>query len=169
MPMVPLGLVAETPLDNAIAKQTSKERLAIIAKTASMIFQPVNHAIAILTDPMDLIVMTMEFVFAKPTLMETSVTSVKTDTRVILYVMNASQVSLDIPLVKVNKIINNNRIFLWFNLACGCDANGSTNQTCNNVGNCTCKSVLITGAKCDRCVDGYFGFPDCKGTLIFKG
>ena len=102
MSMVPLGLVAETPLDNAVAKQTLKERLAIIAKTVSTIFQPVNHAIAISTDPMDLIVMTMEFVFAKPTLMETSVTSVKTDTRVILYVMNASQVSSDIPRVKVN-------------------------------------------------------------------
>ena len=54
---------------------------------------------------MDLIVMTMEFVFAKPTLMETNVTSVKTDTRVIPYVMNVNQVSLDIPLVKVNKKI----------------------------------------------------------------
>ena len=113
MSMVPLVLVAVTPLDNAIAKQTSKERLATIAKTASMIFQPVNHAIAMSTDPMDLIVMTMEFVFAKQTLMETSVTSVKTGTKVILYVMNANQVSLDIPLVKVNKKINNNWILFY--------------------------------------------------------
>ena len=108
MSMVPLVLVAATPLDNAVAKQTSKERLVIIAKTVSMISQPVNHAIAMSTDPMDLIVMTMEFVFAKQTLMETSVTSVKTGTKVILYVMNANQVSLDIPLVKVNKKINKN-------------------------------------------------------------
>ena len=53
-----------------------------------------------------------------------------------------------------------------FTVVCGCNANGSINQTCNNVGNCTCKSALITGAKCDRCLDGYFGFPDCKGIEV---
>ena len=52
---------------------------------------------------MDLIAMTMAFVFVNPTLMERSVTSVKPDTKDILYVTNVNQVSLDIPIVKVTK------------------------------------------------------------------
>ena len=112
--------------------------------------------------------MTMAFVFVNPTLMERSVTSVKPDTKDILYVTNVNQVSLDIPIVKVTKKSTNIEFCNadLFNLVCGCNANGSINQTCNNVGNCTCKSALITGAKCDRCLDGYFGFPDCKGIEV---
>ena len=55
---------------------------------------------------MDLIAMTMEFVFVNPTLMETSVTSVKPDTKDILYVINVNQVSLDIQIVKVTQKVN---------------------------------------------------------------
>ena len=117
---------------------------------------------------MDLIAMTMAFVFVNPTLMETSVTSVKPDTKDILYVTNVNQVSLDIQIVKVTQKVNKLGFCNadLFNVVCGCNAHGSINQTCNNVGNCTCKSALITGAKCDRCLDGYFGFPDCKGIEV---
>ena len=58
-------------------------------------------------------------------------------------------------------------ILLWlinvsFVSECLCDPAG-TEGVCDSVtGECTCKDTT-TGAKCDQCKDGYFGFPDCKG------
>ena len=48
-------------------------------------------------------------------------------------------------------------------LACECNKEGSKDNFCNiKNGECDCNDK-IDGAKCDKCEDGYFGFPICKG------
>ena len=49
-----------------------------------------------------------------------------------------------------------------FYSACDCNENGT--QSCNReTGECIC-IPNVTGAKCDTCIDGYYGsFPNCKG------
>ena len=51
-----------------------------------------------------------------------------------------------------------------FCAACECNVEGSSDSTCNDDGQCTCKDE-IEGANCDKCKDGYFDFPNCKGIL----
>ena len=53
---------------------------------------------------------------------------------------------------------------LWY-LACLCNNEGSLNNTICDVktGQCSCKNDLIAGQQCDRCTDGYYNFPQCKG------
>ena len=45
---------------------------------------------------------------------------------------------------------------------CNCTLAGSTNNTCNAKGECYCKGRLINGAKCNKCVAGFFNFPNCQ-------
>ncbi|KAH9495698.1 hypothetical protein Btru_016073 [Bulinus truncatus] len=42
-------------------------------------------------------------------------------------------------------------------LPCNCNVNGSTDQQCDETGQCPCKDT-VTGLKCDICKDGYFDF-----------
>ena len=53
---------------------------------------------------------------------------------------------------------------LWY-LACLCNNEGSLNNTICDVktGQCRCKNDLISGQQCNRCVEGYYNFPQCKG------
>ena len=45
-----------------------------------------------------------------------------------------------------------------------CNPNGSDNNDCNVLtGHCECKTNFIGGVNCDKCVEGYFGFPNCQG------
>ena len=39
-------------------------------------------------------------------------------------------------------------------------------ETCSASGICTCKNNLIGGNKCDKCVDSFFGFPNCQGLFL---
>ena len=60
---------------------------------------------------------------------------------------------------------------------CKCSRFGSENPNCDDSGNCECKSVFQgpkcmhcknsnhTGSRCDDCIPGYYGFPDCKGNI----
>ena len=45
---------------------------------------------------------------------------------------------------------------------CQCNKGGTTDQICRkDGGNCLCKP-FISGESCDRCLDGYYGYPECK-------
>ena len=45
---------------------------------------------------------------------------------------------------------------------------GSVNDHCDkDTGECTCKDN-IGGEKCNECIDGYYGFPDCKRKCVAK-
>ncbi|CAM1322109.1 LAMA1 (predicted), partial [Pycnogonum litorale] len=45
---------------------------------------------------------------------------------------------------------------------CNCNANGSLDSVCNNVGGrCKC-TTGVTGQKCDRCEIGLWNFPNCR-------
>ena len=57
-------------------------------------------------------------------------------------------------------------IFFVF-VDCGCDLQGSTSFECDENGQCSCKTNLIEGAKCDKCLDAMIGFPYCAGNLYF--
>ena len=58
---------------------------------------------------------------------------------------------------------------------CKCNPNGSTSMSCDDKGDCTCKSGF-TGSKCDECIPGLGGdncdkcavgsysYPDCQGS-----
>lgn len=47
-------------------------------------------------------------------------------------------------------------------MECGCDVDGSMDSQCHVTnGICTCHDA-ITGDKCDRCEDYYYGFPNCR-------
>ena len=48
------------------------------------------------------------------------------------------------------------------NLACSCDEFGSVDDSCDEMGDCTCKDGF-GGHKCDLCKEGMFGFPNCEG------
>ena len=62
-------------------------------------------------------------------------------------------------------------LFNHFFSECHCNDEGSVNHICKkkddagqgDVGQCTCKSDLITGRQCDKSIDGYWGFPNPKG------
>ena len=46
-----------------------------------------------------------------------------------------------------------------------CNPEGSENNLCNvENGHCYCKRS-IEGDNCDKCVEGFFGFPTCQGTF----
>ena len=47
-------------------------------------------------------------------------------------------------------------------IGCTCNAEGSETAACDTAGKCTCKPNVV-GADCDKCAEGYFGFPDCQG------
>ena len=49
---------------------------------------------------------------------------------------------------------------LTYFAACGCSAEGSLDQSCNENGLCSCKEH-VTGDKCDACVTGFLGYPAC--------
>ena len=45
---------------------------------------------------------------------------------------------------------------------CDCNPEGSNGVECDiRHGKCVCKSNIF-GDKCDRCFDGFYGFPDCQ-------
>ena len=46
--------------------------------------------------------------------------------------------------------------------ACGCNEHGSSDIVCSEEGKCTCKDNYA-GDKCDECIEGFFGFPNCQG------
>ena len=53
-------------------------------------------------------------------------------------------------------------LIFWI-LACMCNAEGSENNLCNvDSGHCYCKPN-IGGDNCEKCIDGFFGFPTCQG------
>ena len=52
-----------------------------------------------------------------------------------------------------------------FLLECKCDLEGSKSFICDwKTGQCDCKSEFIVGDKCDQSMDGYWNFPNSKGT-----
>ncbi|CAB4003565.1 Hypothetical predicted protein [Paramuricea clavata] len=45
---------------------------------------------------------------------------------------------------------------------CDCDRNGSTSAVCDKFGGqCPCRQNVV-GRKCDKCIGGYTGFPNCR-------
>ena len=56
----------------------------------------------------------------------------------------------------------------YFVLECTCSTDGSVNDICNvETGKCTCNSASITNFDCTACVDNYYGFPACGGSIKF--
>ena len=54
----------------------------------------------------------------------------------------------------------------FFNLACMCNEQGSIGKSCESeTGKCSC-TPNIGGLRCDKCDDGFYGFPDCEGNLF---
>ena len=51
---------------------------------------------------------------------------------------------------------------------CMCDPEGSASLQCDSNAECECNSDLITGANCDMCEIGYFGFPNCTGKSLLS-
>ncbi|KAB0394765.1 hypothetical protein E2I00_006734, partial [Balaenoptera physalus] len=50
-------------------------------------------------------------------------------------------------------------------VACHCHPQGSENTVCDQVtGRCPCRGE-VAGCYCDRCLEGYFGFPNCRPFL----
>ena len=51
---------------------------------------------------------------------------------------------------------------------CGCITAGTDDDpTCDASGQCNCKDN-IGGEKCNECIGGYYGFPDCKRKCVAK-
>lgn len=47
-------------------------------------------------------------------------------------------------------------------LDCSCDRKGTTEEICDKEsGKCLCKEGY-GGERCDKCIPGYYGYPDCK-------
>ena len=56
---------------------------------------------------------------------------------------------------------------MYFFLACDCNPDGSVNHLCDDNGKCTCKENM-TGDKCDRADDGFYGFPVPIGRHLLR-
>lgn len=55
--------------------------------------------------------------------------------------------------------------FSLFYLACHCHPQGSKGTVCDQItGQCSCWEE-VGGRHCDRCLQGYFGFPNCRPCL----
>lgn len=56
-------------------------------------------------------------------------------------------------------------MFSLLYLACHCHPQGSKNTVCDQItGECPCQEE-VAGRSCDRCLTGYFGFPNCRPCL----
>lgn len=54
---------------------------------------------------------------------------------------------------------------LFLCLACHCHPQGSKSPICDQItGQCSCQGEAA-GHRCDRCLEGYFGFPSCRPCL----
>ena len=59
-------------------------------------------------------------------------------------------------------------------IECNCNTDGSTNGNCDHIGKCMCKTGIdgfsqrFSGEKCEKCQDGFYGFPFCKGRSLFS-
>ena len=50
---------------------------------------------------------------------------------------------------------------------CGCNTDGSIDNLCDKyTGQCSCHDNVI-GVKCSECEPGYYGFPNCRGSILF--
>ncbi|XP_069464673.1 usherin [Ambystoma mexicanum] len=55
-------------------------------------------------------------------------------------------------------------------LTCSCHVNGSKEETCHNLtGQCVCLDGSVTGQRCDRCKDRYYGFDSLSGRCLLCG
>ena len=52
-------------------------------------------------------------------------------------------------------------------IECNCNGDGSENGNCNDAGKCSCKPGF-DGNKCDKCVKGFFGFPQCQSIHLVQ-
>ena len=58
-----------------------------------------------------------------------------------------------------NNLVNSFSLFS----ECGCSIEGSENEGCDDPsGMCTCKENF-TDLKCDRCNNGFYEYPVCRG------
>ena len=64
----------------------------------------------------------------------------------------------------VSSITNKHSYFkiLFWIIACNCNEFGAMDSSCNNNGICACMDNY-GGHKCDSCIEGFFGFPNCQG------
>ena len=60
-----------------------------------------------------------------------------------------------------------NIFYLTFK-ACNCNADGSTDITCDGNGICNCKPNFKND-KCDACGPGFFNFSTCEGKKYCRG
>ena len=63
-----------------------------------------------------------------------------------------------------------NKTLYWFFFTDNCDCNkeGSNDTKCDNEnGQCSCKSNIF-GIKCEKCVEGLYGFPKCQGRFLLS-
>lgn len=57
--------------------------------------------------------------------------------------------------------------YCYLSSACDCHPLGTSGRVCGPTGDqCPCKPNY-TGAKCDQCAQGYYGFPNCSREYIY--
>ena len=95
-----------------------------------------------------------------------------------LLVRNAPIVILSIMDFQIVKVGYNNNYLSYINpfaesilllklLECTCNLLGSEDNKCNvESGHCYCKEKFINGHNCEKCIDGYFSFPNCQGIIF---
>lgn len=52
---------------------------------------------------------------------------------------------------------------IYLSPECACSPRGY--GSCNELGNCVCDAGYA-GSQCDRCANGYYGFPSCRGKWL---
>ena len=68
--------------------------------------------------------------------------------------------------LKRNSLIIPYFILSFFLLECDCNQKGSKSVSCENEdGKCSCKSN-VDGHRCQKCVEGFYGFPNCQSKFI---
>ena len=59
-------------------------------------------------------------------------------------------------------MVNSISQVLKLNFLTECDCREEGSRGCNDKGECLCKT-RVNGKKCNKCKDGYYGFPNCEG------
>ena len=73
---------------------------------------------------------------------------------------------VSIPKVSIQRVDFIVTVMIIFFAACDCHPLGTSGRVCGPTGEqCPCKPGY-TGAKCDQCDTGYYGFPNCRSELL---
>ena len=67
----------------------------------------------------------------------------------------------------IRRYLNMQYLFIYCTyLGCTCDTQGTIDGSCYSNGQCQCKEGCAQ-PRCDKCLEGFYGFPDCKPCNCF--